>query len=189
MAVRLPPVLTPALFPEAELSVLRLDGEAFPLGDALVPVDTPVDAAVRAASIAVAAEHYGLVAERRTAAWVHGALPVPPEPHQLCNDIVRNGRTRMLVALREVVFQDGDVVALGGLAVTTPLRTACDLARLEADGEALRSALMALLTLARRTPDEAAAHLAAAPPVPYKRRGCARLAELGGQVADTRYTS
>ncbi len=53
--MRLPPVLPPPLFPEAELSALMLDGDAFRLGDAVVPTDVPVGAAVRAASIAPAA--------------------------------------------------------------------------------------------------------------------------------------
>ena len=178
MAVRLPTVLTPALFPQAELSALRLDGEAFSIGDGLVPVDVPVDAAIRAASIAGTARRYALVAERWTAAWVHGAVPVAPVPHQLCSDVERNGRTRMLVALREVLFQPGDVEQLAGLAVTTPLRTACDLARLERDTPVLEPALAALLRIAHRSPEGAAAHLAAAPQAPYKRRGCARLAAL-----------
>jgi hypothetical protein len=177
--VRLPTVLTAELFPEAELCALRLDGDVFPLGHALVPVDTPVDPAVRAATVAVAAQHHDLVAERWTAAWVHGVLPVAPAPHQLCTDVGRTGRTRMLAGLREVHLRPGDVLTLAGLGVTTPLRTACDLARLEADGPTLGRTLLGLLVLASCSPAQAAAHLAGTPPAPHKLRGCARLAALG----------
>jgi hypothetical protein len=176
--VRLPAVLTPTLFPEAELSALTLDGDAFRLGDAVVPTDVPVTAVVRAESIAPAARRYGLVAERWTAAWVHGAAAAAPRPHQLCNDVGSNGRTRMVVGLREVVFQPDEVMLLGGLAVTAPLRTAVDLARLEPPSEALEPAIAALLDLAGATTAEAAARLAAAPPSPFKRRGVRRLKAL-----------
>jgi hypothetical protein len=176
--VRLPPVLTPTLFPEAELSALALDGDAFRLGDAVVPLDVPVTAAVRAQSIAPAAGQYGLVAERWTAAWVHGAAATAPRPHQLCNDVGRNGRTRMVVGLREVLFLPDEVMMLGGTPVTAPLRTASDLARLEAPSAALEPAIASLLELAGATATEAAARLAAAPRSPHKRRGVHRLKTL-----------
>ena len=176
--MRLPAVLTPPLFPEAELSALALDGDGFRLGDALVPTDVPVGAAVRAASLQPAAHRYGLVAERWTAAWVHGAVPSAPRPHQLCNDVGRHERTRMVPGLREVLLQPDDVQVLGGMAVTSPLRTACDLARLEARTDGLAPALTALLALARRTPLEAAELLRAGPRSPCKRVGVRRLAAL-----------
>jgi hypothetical protein len=176
--VRLPPVLTPTLFPEAELSALTLDGDAFRLGDAVVPTDVPVTAVIRARSIAPAAGRYGLVAERWTAAWVHGAAASAPRPHQLCNDVGSNGRTRMVVGLREVVLQPDEVMVLAGLAVTTPLRTAVDLARLEPPSPALEPTIVRLLELAGATGTEAAAYLAAAPRSPFKRRGVRRLQAL-----------
>jgi hypothetical protein len=181
--VRLPAVLTPSLFPEAELSAMTLDGDVFRLGDATVPTDVPVGATVRAGSIAAAARRYGLVAERWTAAWVHGVTPTAPRPHQLCNDIGRNERTRMVVGLREVAFLPGEVLLLGGLAVTTPLRTAADLARLEPTSDLLAATIGALLDLSGVPPVEAAARLAAAPRSPYKRRGVRRLRELGAEVS------
>ncbi|GEP33015.1 hypothetical protein NSZ01_07830 [Nocardioides szechwanensis] len=72
----------------------------------------------------------------RTAAWLWGAeyalapndhLQTPqvsvfsPPGHRLRNGLVDSGERR---------FAPGDVVALGGLLVTSPLRTACDLGRL-----------------------------------------------------------
>ncbi len=72
----------------------------------------------------------------RTAAWLWGAnmvlnpgahLEVPPvnvfspPGHRLRNGLVDSG---------ERTFSFGDVAELGGLRVTTPLRTACDLGRL-----------------------------------------------------------
>lgn len=186
--MRLPAVLTPPLFPEAELSALALDGEAFRLGDAVVPMDVPVGAAVRAASIADAAGRRGLIPERWTAAWVHGVVPVAPRPHQLCNDADRNGRTRMLPGLREVVLRPGDVVELAGLPVTSPLRTACDLARFEPPSPGVDDVLLALLALAGVTPRVAAAHLIAGPQTPAKREGVRRLRSLDGRGACGRGT-
>lgn len=178
MGVRLPAVLTPTLFPEAELSALALDGDVFRLGDAVVPVDVPVGAAVRAASLAPAAGRYGLVAERWTAAWVHGVVPAAPRPHQLCTDLGNGGRTRMLAGIREVLLGPRDVLELDGQRVTTPLRTACDLARLEPPSAALDDALRALIALAGLTPREAAAMLIAGPQTPSKREGVERLRAL-----------
>jgi very-short-patch-repair endonuclease len=72
----------------------------------------------------------------RTAAWLWGAegalapndhLETPavsvfsPPGHRLRNGLVDSGERR---------FAPGDVVVLGGLQVTSPLRTACDLGRL-----------------------------------------------------------
>ncbi|MDQ1512733.1 MAG: hypothetical protein QOC59_575, partial [Microbacteriaceae bacterium] len=70
--MRLPILLDSGLFPDAELSALRLDGDCFPVGSAAVPADSAVDAAVRAAVLAREAARYGLVAADRAAAWVHG---------------------------------------------------------------------------------------------------------------------
>lgn len=78
----------------------------------------------------------GYVVTDRTAGWVAGApmvlapnehlTPAPvtvfgPTGHRLRNGLCASGERRLL---------DGDVMDVDGLLVTTPLRTACDLARL-----------------------------------------------------------
>ena len=94
----------------------------------------------------------------RTAAWLHGApmalapndhLVVPPVSafhlphHRLANSRTASGARGLLRT---------DVVDLGGLPVTTPLRTACDLGRLLHRDSAL-AALDALLALGRFSRD------------------------------------
>lgn len=101
----------------------------------------------------------GCVVTDRTAGWIHGAamtqapnshLAVPPvqvfhEPgKRLRNGITASGERRL---------RTRDVVEIGGLQVTTPLRTACDLGRLVHRDSAF-AALDALLRLDDFTHDE-----------------------------------
>lgn len=128
--MRIPQVLSPCDLPEPELIAAMLDGELHRLGGAFCPVDAIAIASDRAASIAAEAPEWA-IAEQRTAAWVYGAAPGLPRPLQLCVDSrsrVHPVSTR-LHAFREVVMTDHDARMLGGMAVTTPLRTALDLTR------------------------------------------------------------
>jgi hypothetical protein len=179
--VRLPILLDSGLFPDAELSALRLDGDCFPVGPAAVPADSAVDAAVRAAVLAGEAARYGLVAADRAAAWVHGAISRPPNPVRFSVDLAAGVRTRTPpVPPREVRFQRCDLTVIAGLRLTTPLRTALDLARLEERFDPSTAATVGhLLSLAAVSPAAAAQLLAAAPPAPDKRRGIRRLRALG----------
>jgi hypothetical protein len=178
--VRLAPALDPTDFPEAERSVLRLDGECRPLGLTVVPVDVPDGPAVRAASLAGATARHDLVVELLAAAWVHGVVPDPPAPLTLAVDVRRARRTRAVVPLpREARFGGDDVVRLGGVLVTTPLKTAFDLLRLPDDPtEAATAAAAALVAATGRSPSVAAALAQLQPPCPHKQRGIDRLAAL-----------
>lgn len=116
--------------PGAELCAARLDGELFTLDEAYFPVDMPESPMHRAGTLLrVSGEH--LIAERMTAAWVHGAKPQPPDRHQFCVDHRRRVYLPLALGLliREVVLANSDVLRIGGLRVTTPLRTVLDLAR------------------------------------------------------------
>ena len=179
-AVRLPQVLDPELFSPAERSVLRLDGECVPVGLSDVPVDVPVDRVVRAASLASAVRRHDLVVDLRTAAWVHGAEPALPHPLTLAIDITRARRTKLVrPAPREARFRPDDLERLGGVLVTTPLKTAFDLLRLGHDADADAETIAArLLRVAGLSPPIAAALAQLQPGCPHKQRGIDRLAAL-----------
>lgn len=123
-------VLSAPEFPRAELDALRLDGEAFPLDDCAVAIDEVPGVWLRAAVLCSEIPPR-LIAEQHSAAWVWGAAPRPPARHELCAS--STARTRPApgarLAVREVVLDDEDVTSIGGLQLTTPLRTAIDLAR------------------------------------------------------------
>lgn len=62
--------------PLAELCAARLDGELVAIGTGWCPVDEPDLPSLRAAAVAPRLPA-PLIVERRSAAWVHGALPSP----------------------------------------------------------------------------------------------------------------
>ena len=130
MTPRLSPVLSRRDFPRPELDAIRLDGDAFPLDDCIVPIDEIPGPALRAAVLAVELPPR-LIAEQHSAAWVWGAIPFPPTRHQVCADISARSRPAigLQLAVREVVILHEDVLELAGAVITTPLRTAIDLAR------------------------------------------------------------
>ena len=72
-----------------------------------------------------------MIAEQRTAAWVLGAIDFLPQRLQLCTDIAARARSASLatITVREVVIEASEFTWIAGLRVTTPLRTALDLAR------------------------------------------------------------
>jgi len=140
----LPLVLSRFDLPEAELHAARLDGELFAIDECFGPIDLAPQASLRAASLA-AILPARLIAEQHTAAWVLGALLDPPARHQLCADSAARyrfaGAARFTV--REVVLDSDDTTVLGGLRVTTALRTAIDLARFCAEFDAAEEEIVA----------------------------------------------
>lgn len=182
-------MLDAADFPEAERSGLRLDGDVFLLADALVPADLPVVPALRAAALLPEAARPDLVAAGRTAAWVHGVTPILPRPCTWTLDVSHGRRTRAVPTAREVRYDPSSVERLGGLTVTTPLRTAFDLAVIGDLDPATARLCAALLGLASL---DAAALVTATSG--YRRSSgrpaaVARLIALLDQPAETRYTS
>jgi hypothetical protein len=129
MTPRLPAALTPADLPLAELTCARLDGELFSLAGVWCPVDAHDGPETRARALAPIAPSRA-AAERMTAAWIYG-LSAEPGHHQFCVDVT--ARTRKpadgTAQLREVRLDRDDTITLGRQLVTTPLRTALDLAR------------------------------------------------------------
>jgi hypothetical protein len=130
MSRLLPSVLSRHEFAGPELIALVLDGEAYRVGSCVVPLDEPATPALRATSLALELPPR-LIAERHTAAWVWGAQSEPPARHEVCADITARLRPALgtRLSVREVVILHEDIAVLGELAVTTPMRTAIDLAR------------------------------------------------------------
>jgi hypothetical protein len=130
MTRRLPPLLSPTDLPRAELDALVLDGEVYRVDECVVPLDTVPSPQLRASALAALLPGR-LIVEQRSAAWVWGALDRPPFRHQVC--AASGARTRppsgTAVTAREVVIDPADLVELSGMSVTTPLRTAIDIAR------------------------------------------------------------
>ncbi|TAL44301.1 MAG: hypothetical protein EPN91_04690 [Salinibacterium sp.] len=131
---RLPAVLSGDDLPLAELHAARLDGELFRVDDCFSPIDEIAQPAHRARALATGLRDR-LIAEQRSAAWIWGALETPPAVHQFC--VVVGARVTppgiSWMTVREVVLDPSETVTLGGLQVTTPLRTAVDLARFTPD--------------------------------------------------------
>jgi len=151
--MRLAPILSRSEFPEPELRALVLDGEAFRIDDCVAPVDEITGPALRAAALAAELPPR-LIAEQHSAAWIWGAQLSPPERHEVCADITARTRPALgaMLAVREVVLLHEDTVSLAGLVVTTPMRTAIDLARFVSDwNQAEVEIVRALLGLGQAT--------------------------------------
>ncbi|TCL83858.1 MULTISPECIES: type IV toxin-antitoxin system AbiEi family antitoxin [unclassified Rathayibacter] len=138
----LPSVLLPGQLPLAELCAARLDGEVVALDEGFLLADLPVGPAERGAALRAVVPAKA-VADRLSAAWVHGTMPAAPAVHSASIDRRNRLHPPMLARVRfhEVRLTDEDVVLLGGCSVTTPERTLIDLARTRStcDDDLLRS--------------------------------------------------
>jgi len=175
----LPPVLDAAELPLPERMAATLDAELYPLGDAHCPVDEIETPALRLAAI-LAGRPERVIAELGTAAWVWGAIPCAPALIELCVDL--RARARPMPAphasVREVVLTAVDLQEWGGHRVTTPLRTAVDLARAREPFEAIdQDAVRALARIGGFGLDDCLAVMNTRRNLPAKRRAAARLAE------------
>jgi hypothetical protein len=124
----------------AELSAARLDGHVVELGDAYIPADAVETRELRAGSLR---ELLGdaLAATHLSAAWVHGARHEPPPRHTVQRAVSRRLHHVMGQRLlyRDLTIDPDDLLLIGGVWVTTPLRTLADLARVD-DAEHRRAA-------------------------------------------------
>lgn len=174
--VRLPRLLSTDDFAIAELCALRCDGELVAVDESFAPIDELTTPSLRAA--AVQRRTGGrLIAERLSAAWIWGAWPDPPAPHQFCTDIESRVAhvTSPLLDVREVVLSPADTVDLGGLAVTTPIRTIADIARFATTwGQQERAVIDSLYALAGVPRHAVRAELDRVR-LPHKRRALDRL--------------
>jgi hypothetical protein len=128
--MRLPDVLDTLDLPLAELCASKLDGELFGVGDGFRPVDYPDDIVARALSLSRTLTD-GRIAHRETAAWILGATPVLVRPLPVC---VHAGLSHGLdprhgMVLGEAILRAHETFTVGGLEITTPMRTVIDLLR------------------------------------------------------------
>lgn len=136
--------------PLAELSAARLDGELFRLGAGWCPIDEPDLPALRAAAVGPRRPP-PMIIERRSAAWVHGALPRPPQVAEYCvpHESRVAVRTDPGCVVREVAIDASDIAEYGGVRCTTVERTVFDLVRdVAADEEATIEIVRTLFTAA-----------------------------------------
>lgn len=182
MSPRLAAVLSVADFPAAELAALRLDGEVYAVDDCMSPVDELCTPQSRAAALAAQLPPR-LIVEQLSAAWVWGALATPPDRHHVCVDIGARTRPSGLhrMVIREVVIDGEDITELAGLALTSPLRTAIDLARFrphfdDVDGRAVER----LMSLGGFSLQDCAQAMDKRRNLPNKKRALARLGRCSG---------
>ena len=190
MSPRLAPVLSVLDLPLAELCSARLDGEVYEVDACYSPVDELASPWLRAAALAAQVPSR-LIAERTTAAWVHGAVRMPPRTHEYCVDSVARCHPPALrnVRIREVVLDERDTVVLAGIRVTTPLRTLCDIVRTVSDLTPRHErACLGLLRLPGVTIPGAREHLASCGALPDKRRALQRLDALALRASSPRGT-
>jgi hypothetical protein len=143
--------------PEPERQAMLLDGELYRLGDAYVSVAVPDVPASRAIG-SLAHRPRRLIAARSTAAWIWGAQPTAPSRGEYLVDLAARWRPSPSDGLDvvESVIRADDVVLLGGVLVTTPLRTAIDLARFRTEfGTVEAGAVRMLADIGRFSLDDA----------------------------------
>lgn len=188
MTQRLSFVLSSRDFPEAELAAMILDGEVYRVDECVSPIDIPPSAEQRMAALA-AELPAPLTLERRSAAWVWGALFAPPQRHEACTSLSdrRHPPYSPRVSVREVAIRPQEITRFSSVpafALTLPLRTAMDLARYsEPFGEPERTAIANLLAMAAITPLECRDLIARMAKLPNKRLAMRRLLGVGDAVS------
>ncbi len=165
----------------AELSAARLDGHLVELGEAYIPADAVETRELRAGSLR---ELLGdtLAATHLSAAWVHGALPEPPARHTVQRAVER--RLHQVIG-RRLLYRDlrvdpHDVMLIGGVQVTDPIRTLVDLSRI-GDVDHTRAARL-MADADPQLPREAIGWLTSHGALPNKRAALVFLAELAADA-------
>lgn len=122
-----PTLLDRRVLPLAELLALCLDGQLYRVGDAFASPDTPDTPALRARALASGVPRRA-IADRGSAAWIHGTRSTPPPRAQVCLLPAHRG-TLVPVGVdgRQRSLEGDEFEPIGPIAVTTPLRTAADL--------------------------------------------------------------
>ncbi|GAB3130314.1 hypothetical protein [Glaciibacter psychrotolerans] len=129
MPHRLSAVLNDLDLPLAELCCARLDGELFKIDEFWYPVDSVDGIELRAQALSLLAPPRA-IAELHSATWIYGLEPAPFR-HQICVDVTARTWVDVASALvpRERRLVTSDTQVRAGFRLTTPLRTAVDLAQ------------------------------------------------------------
>jgi hypothetical protein len=172
----LPDVFTVETFNIAELYACVRDGEMFAVDSAFVTCDLPVTPVTRLHVVCGDLDPRFVVAGL-SAAWVHQVIHDAPARHCVA---LRDGLRLRLdpeshYDLTQMSFAPDDVWELGGRFVTTPLRTAIDFARFDADHYDLNRVLAELLSLARADMSAIRAVIERGRHLPFKQRAYKRL--------------
>ena len=174
-----------SLFSWAELQAMAADGVLTRLSQRgyLPPgaASTPQLRARAAACTIPPPIRQRVVAGRMTAAWIYGCAPEPDRIALLVDACRRVSSLRATrgCSFHEVRLGPFDVVSLGGLMVSSPLRTAVDIA-LHVDSERALPALGALLAAPELdVPLRLLVRaVEASPRLPFKKEALAKLAAL-----------
>lgn len=172
----MPSLLGPGVLSLAELHAARLDGELYGLDELFAPVDE-ADTAWRRAAALRCMTGTRMIAELRSAMWIHGLRPFPPAVHTVC--VGRSERVKFApsprVVVREMTHVGGDTVEIAGLRVTVPERIVYDLAFL-GDAVAADDAVR-IIAASPWLADRCARRIRDARNLPGKGRALRRLAE------------
>lgn len=173
---RIPTALGVDDLPLAELCAARLDGDLSDLHGAFVPLDEPDSPALRARALAIDVDR-SLILERRSAAWVHGAVAAPPREPQLCRSITARGTAQPGPRrIRELVISRDELVEFHGVRCTSHVRTAFDLLR---DADETDDEVACIVGRLHAADDELEAalraRLHATPRLPFRSLALARL--------------
>ncbi|WP_197061868.1 type IV toxin-antitoxin system AbiEi family antitoxin [Sinomonas humi] len=193
-AGRLPEVLVPGRpFTSSELQAMANDGVLQQLvDDSYAPAATAPTPELRAAGLAAvltAQLKRRTVVGRMSAAWIYGCAHPPPAPVLLVpapRRLSSTGRGHGAL-LHEVVLGDYDVLEFGAILVTSPLRTAVDIA-VHSEGRLAAQTLRRLLGQPGLglTPSLVARALETLPRQPHKQRARNLLTRLAATASNTR---
>ncbi|KQR54508.1 hypothetical protein ASF88_06930 [Leifsonia sp. Leaf336] len=126
MTTACPLLIDRSVLPLAELFALVLDGQLYRVGDGFATPDTPDTPELRAHAFGMLRPGR-LVADRGTAAWIHGTRATPPARPQVCIERASRGRVPIGFDAHQHALAAGDTIELAGARLTAPLRTALDL--------------------------------------------------------------
>ncbi|MBX3093262.1 MAG: hypothetical protein KF680_01780 [Cryobacterium sp.] len=173
---RLPDMLSVAELPETELCTALLDGEVVRVGPGFAPIDLPDSVEQRARALGLVLPRR-LIADRRTAAWVHGAIRALPRRLEACARADERASSLLLsdASVREVIIDDRELLDLDGVRVTQPLRTVLDLVRSPEFDDALAAVARAVSAHCGVTLSECLAELRRRRHLPKKSEAIARL--------------
>lgn len=180
------------LFTWSELQAMASDGilqQVYQRGYSPPGLATTPQLRARSAALGVpAAVRQRVVAGRLTAAWIHGCSPEPDRLALLVDAKRRISSLRSTrgCTLHEVRLGPCDVVSIGGLMVSSPLRTALDIA-LHVDAGRAVPALRGLLARPEQDVRLRLLTLAieATPRLPYKKAALAKLALLAAPLTSS----